>query len=155
MPEKFNVGYQARMMVSWMPGGRVRRTYGVVMSSSDKLLTVVPAYPADPNTKFYDTGGSIESRDCHNVLLTSCPPPGTTLCTQSETEKCYAYADPARRLQPDKDDFSLIRLRLDDGGKKISEEDYKDILDHLWRDEKQKSIPVRRASALEQIRASI
>lgn len=155
MKSGFNVGYEPRMVVSWMPGGGGQRVHGVVMRTEDRELSVVMLRAAGRDTKFYDKGGSNEQRDCDNVLMASCPPPGTVRCTQSPVGKCYVFARKDRMAALPLADAGFIRLRLEDAGKKISERDYRDILDHMWRDEKQAARPVRQVSAFDQLIASL
>lgn len=124
--------------ISWAdPQIESARLYGVVIDNKNDEISIVEVRQARAGTKCYDEGGADPVRDKDNVRLRSCPPPFTDLCLLSGGHGCFAFADLSSMVRFSETEIMLLGVSVEDDGSKITDKERRDIIDHLWRDEKQ------------------
>jgi len=128
--------------VLWVEGHRKMRhkARGLVIGNDGTMLHVVPVASLSGDVKCYDEGGADPDRDYDNVRLRHCSAangPFTELCEDSDRNGCYAYAN-LDKVKSISDAFiGFNHVEVVDDGVLVHKDDMQDVLDHLWRDEKQ------------------
>lgn len=114
-----------------------RYQYGLVIGTDERNLQVMPVLKLRASTKCYDEGGADPKADRDNVRLRHCSSergPFSDLCEASERGGCYVHAVPSKVLSVGN---AFIRLNHVEADELAHKDDVKDVIDHLWRDERQ------------------
>lgn len=120
--------------------GKPVHRYGLIIGNDDASLRAVQVDKLDRNVKCYDEGGADPDTDLHNVRLRHCTDtrgPFTGLCGDSDRNGCYAYANPARVMSVSNTFIKFHHIEVLDDGVTAHEDDIQEVIDHVWRDERQ------------------
>lgn len=120
--------------------GKPVHRHGLVIGKDDACLKAVQVDKLDRHVKCYDEGGADPDTDFHNVRLRHCTDtrgPFTGLCGDSDRNGCYAYANPACVMSVSNAFIKFQRVEVLDDGVIAHKDDVQEVIDHLWRDERQ------------------
>lgn len=114
--------------ISWVePGGY--EVSGTVVKLDKDGVNVVRMYPLRPGDKCYNDVGIVHGDANYLVRMKDCPPPFSDVCADSPYGKCLAFADLKNPIRLPSKQFSVMQVKLSDGGKMVSRRDYQAIID--------------------------
>lgn len=132
---------EERQAVSWQVRSRWRQPFsvhGVVVSRTENGVDIVPVNELTHFIKCYDDPGAKRETDSDNIRLKDCPPPFQIMCDYSETGQCFADTKGSSMISASFDELAAVNAVILDGGKKISERDLHEILNHPWPEQLEK-----------------
>lgn len=147
--------FEERMGIEWVNDDMTVQQ-GPIISMDEHGVIVVSVIPLMPGQRCYGEGGSNEHPDNDIVRLKSCPGLFTEVREISPDGECgaIALAEGAEYIRFH--DFHKQNVMALNGGLEISKQERADIIDNLWRDEKQKFLLMQLGVPTpEQVRAEL